>query len=120
MPRSAYSPSTARRSTSPSGRRPTCRNSPASSRRRASRPNKLRAGREACTSKLQGGQFMTQGNAADTVSRLAQAINSGDVDAAVALYEKDAVMVVQPGQSARGSAQLREALGGFIALKPTL
>jgi ketosteroid isomerase-like protein len=29
-------------------------------------------------------------------------------------------MVVQPGTLARGSTQLREALAGFIALKPTL
>jgi uncharacterized protein (TIGR02246 family) len=57
---------------------------------------------------------------ASTVARLAEAINRGDLDGAVALYEKDAVMVVQPGQLARGAAELRNALAGFIALKPTL
>jgi len=56
----------------------------------------------------------------DTVNRLADAINRGDLDAALALYEADAVLVAQPGQVARGSKQLREALGGFIQLKPTL
>ena len=57
---------------------------------------------------------------ASTVARLAEAINRGDLDGAVALYEKDAVMVVQPGQLARGAAELRNALAGFIALKPAL
>jgi uncharacterized protein (TIGR02246 family) len=57
---------------------------------------------------------------ARTVARLAEAINRGDLDAALALYEKDAVMVVQPGQLARGAAEVGSALAGFIALKPTL
>ncbi|HEU4353190.1 MAG TPA: SgcJ/EcaC family oxidoreductase [Burkholderiales bacterium] len=57
---------------------------------------------------------------ARTVARLAEAINRGDLDAAVALYEKDAVMVAQPGQLARGTAEMRNALAGFIALKPAL
>jgi uncharacterized protein (TIGR02246 family) len=57
---------------------------------------------------------------ARTVARLAEAINTGNLDAALALYERDAVMVAQPGQLARGAAELRNALAGFIALKPTL
>lgn len=57
---------------------------------------------------------------ARTVARLAEAINRGDLDAALALYEKDAVMVAQPGQLARGTVELRNALAGFMALKPTL
>jgi uncharacterized protein (TIGR02246 family) len=56
----------------------------------------------------------------DTVNRLIQAINEGDLATAVALYEPDAVLVAQPGQVARGSAQLREALNAFVALRPTL
>jgi uncharacterized protein (TIGR02246 family) len=57
---------------------------------------------------------------AKTVARLAAAINRGDLEAALALYEKDAVMVVQPGQLARAAAELKNALAGFIALKPML
>jgi uncharacterized protein (TIGR02246 family) len=56
----------------------------------------------------------------DTVTRLTRAINEGDLDTAVALYEPDAVLVVQPGRVASGSAQVREALAGFVALKATL
>jgi len=57
---------------------------------------------------------------ADTVARLVEAINRGDIEAAVALYEKDAVMAAQPGSLARGIGQIRAALAGFVALKPTL
>jgi uncharacterized protein (TIGR02246 family) len=57
---------------------------------------------------------------ARTVARLAEAINRGDLDAALALYESNAVMVARPGQLARGTAELRPALAGFIALKPAL
>ena len=56
----------------------------------------------------------------DTVNRLVDAINRGDLESAITLYEPGAVLVVQPGNLARGSIQLREAIAGFIALKPTL
>jgi uncharacterized protein (TIGR02246 family) len=56
----------------------------------------------------------------DTVNRLADAINRGDLEAALALYEPNAVLVAQPGTLARGSMELRTALGRFIQLKPTL
>jgi uncharacterized protein (TIGR02246 family) len=56
----------------------------------------------------------------DTVNRLTDAIHRGDLESAALLYEPSAVMVVQPGKLARGSIQLREALAGLIALKPTL
>lgn len=56
----------------------------------------------------------------DTVRRLVVAINSGDLDAAVALYEPSGVLLSPEGQPARGTAELRAALGGFIAMKPRL
>jgi len=56
----------------------------------------------------------------DTVNQLADAINRGDLEAALALYEPNAVLVAQPGMLARGSMELRTALGRFIQLKPTL
>ena len=63
---------------------------------------------------------MTQPNPLDIVNNLTAAINRGDLDAAVDLYEQDAVLVVQPGKIARGRSAIREALAGFISLKPTL
>jgi uncharacterized protein (TIGR02246 family) len=56
----------------------------------------------------------------DTVNMLVDAINRGDLEEAVVAYEPDAVLLVQPGQLARGSSELKKALAGFIALKPTL
>ncbi len=56
----------------------------------------------------------------DTVNNLVRAINAGDVAAAVELYEPEAILVAQPGQLARGRAQLREALAGFVAMRATL
>jgi uncharacterized protein (TIGR02246 family) len=48
------------------------------------------------------------------------AINKGDLEAAMRLYEPDAVIVAQPGQVARGKDAVRAAIAGFIALKPAL
>src|SRR3989442_13637588 len=56
----------------------------------------------------------------DTVDQLTQAINRGHLEAALALYEPNAALVVQPGHLACGTTQLREALARFIALEPTL
>ena len=56
----------------------------------------------------------------DTVARLMEAINQGDVGAALALYEPDAVFMEEPGKPARGAQAIQAALEGFIALKPTL
>ena len=56
----------------------------------------------------------------DTVNQLVQAINRRDPDGALGLYEPEGVLVVQPGHLARGAVQLRDALAGFAALKPTL
>ncbi len=54
------------------------------------------------------------------VEELVQAINDANLEAALALYEPSAVLIAQPGQIARGTKQLREALGGFIALEARL
>jgi uncharacterized protein (TIGR02246 family) len=56
----------------------------------------------------------------EVVKQLVDAINRGDLERAAGVYAPGAVMVVQPGRLARGSAELREALAGFIALKATL
>jgi uncharacterized protein (TIGR02246 family) len=59
-------------------------------------------------------------SAAQVIERFATHLNEGDVDAALALYDEDAVFAVQPDQVARGRDQIREALQGFAALKPSL
>ncbi len=56
----------------------------------------------------------------DAVVGLVRALNRGDLDAAVALYDPAAVLVARPGEAARGREQIGEALQRFIALRPTL
>jgi uncharacterized protein (TIGR02246 family) len=56
----------------------------------------------------------------DTVKQIVAALNRGDLDAALSLYGADAVLVADPGQLARGPAELRAALGRLVDLKPRL
>ena len=49
---------------------------------------------------------------------LCEALNRGDLEAAVALYEPTATFVVEPGKVVTGHAGVREAMKGFLALKP--
>lgn len=45
-----------------------------------------------------------------------EAFNASDADALMALYEAEAALVPAPGQTVTGTAAIREALGGFLAL----
>ena len=56
----------------------------------------------------------------EAVHAFFEAFNRGDLEAIVALYEQKATLVAQPGQIAEGHAAIREALNGFLAMKPTL
>ena len=47
---------------------------------------------------------------------LLQWFRSGDVDQLLSLFERDALFVPEPGQTAVGGAAIREALAGFLAL----
>ncbi len=48
------------------------------------------------------------------------ALNVGDVDAVLALYEAESLLRPSPGQSIAGIAGIRQALLGFAAMKPTM
>lgn len=57
----------------------------------------------------------------EDVDRLfGEALNAGDLEALVALYEADATLMPSPGNLAHGAAAIREALAGFIAGKPRM
>jgi ketosteroid isomerase-like protein len=56
----------------------------------------------------------------DVITKLTESINRGDLERALGLYEHSAVLVSRPGTTACGTAELRVALGGFIAMRPTL
>ena len=51
---------------------------------------------------------------------LGQALNSGDLEAAVALYDPEACVVPEPGTMVKGTAAIRETLTGFLSMKPTI
>ena len=58
-------------------------------------------------------------NPEDMFPQLAAALNSGDIDAALALYEDDAGFVTAQGGLARGAAGLRGEFEAMIAAKVT-
>ena len=53
-------------------------------------------------------------------SLFAQALNAGNVDALVALYEPQASLMPSPGTLVAGTAAIREALAAFVAAKPAM
>ena len=50
----------------------------------------------------------------------ANALNAGDLEALVALYEPNASLMPSPGNVVSGAAAIREALAGFLAAKPSM
>ena len=51
------------------------------------------------------------------VKKMAAAMELGDIEAVMAAYEPGATLVPEPGVTVSGAA-LREALNGFISMKP--
>jgi uncharacterized protein (TIGR02246 family) len=49
---------------------------------------------------------------------LAEAFNSGDVDAIMDAYDEDAVLVVSAGRSVRGRDNIRTAIAPWLSLEP--
>jgi uncharacterized protein (TIGR02246 family) len=47
----------------------------------------------------------------------AEALNAGDIEALMALFEPDAVFVTEPGHPVTGTEHIRGALEGILALK---
>lgn len=63
---------------------------------------------------------MTARSPLDAVTQFVEAMNQGDVETALSLYEPGASLVVKPGLVAKGTVAVREALAGLAALNPTL
>ena len=59
-------------------------------------------------------------NPEDLHRLFAAALNADDLDALMSLYAPDAALVPQPGQAAIGKAAIREALAGFLVMKPVI
>jgi len=56
----------------------------------------------------------------ETVEMLTAAINKGDVEGALSMYEPTGVLVPEPGSVASGTEAIRRSLQGFISLNPNL
>jgi uncharacterized protein (TIGR02246 family) len=54
----------------------------------------------------------------DLHTEFANALNAGNLDALVSLYEDDASLIAGPTGVAQGVAAIREALSEFLAMKP--
>jgi uncharacterized protein (TIGR02246 family) len=50
--------------------------------------------------------------------QLIEAIQKGDIEAAVALYEPNATFVLDSGEVIKGQAAIREVAQGYIAMTP--
>lgn len=53
----------------------------------------------------------------EALRAMVDAFNKGDLDAFMAFYEPGATLVPRHGQIASGATEIREAMGGFLALK---
>ena len=49
-----------------------------------------------------------------------KAFNSGDLDAIVALYEKNAVLMAEASRTVTGPDAIRDAYAGYLAMRPTM
>jgi len=64
---------------------------------------------------------MTAPAPTDVITLFASALHDGRLDDALTLFEPDAAFIPEPGADpVRGSDQIRTALEGFTALRPTL
>ena len=54
------------------------------------------------------------------IELFSMALNTRDVDAAIALYEPEATFTPQPGEEVQGLHEIRGALEQFAALEPQL
>ena len=63
---------------------------------------------------------MTADRPEQIIELFATALNSRDVDAAIALYEPDATFAPRPGEEVKGLQEIRGALEQFAALEPRL
>lgn len=59
-------------------------------------------------------------NPQHVITQLVTAMNARDLESALTLFEPGAAFVIKPGVVATGQSGIRQALEGFMAVKPTL
>lgn len=69
----------------------------------------------------QGSPTLMTARSPEELDRLfSAALNAGDIEALMRLYEPQAALRPAPGQLAQGTAAIRAALTGFLGMKPQL
>lgn len=63
---------------------------------------------------------MSRGTPEQVLESIVEGINTGNFDLLLDLYEPGAAFATQPGSLAHGLPGIREALGGFVAMKGKL
>ena len=63
---------------------------------------------------------MSKATPEQVLQSIVDGINTGNLDALMSLYEPEAGFATQPGSLAHGLSGIREALGGFVAMKGKL
>jgi uncharacterized protein (TIGR02246 family) len=63
---------------------------------------------------------MTSATPEQVIERFSSLLARSDLDALIDLYEPDAVFAPQPGRVVTGRAAIREALTGFLELRPQM
>ena len=63
---------------------------------------------------------MSKHSPGQVIERFSARLAEGDLDGMVELYEQDAAFAPQPGEAVSGHAAIREALKGFLALRPEM
>jgi ketosteroid isomerase-like protein len=63
---------------------------------------------------------MSTGTPEQVLESVVEGINTGNFDMLMALYEPEAAFATQPGGLAHGLPGVRDALGGFVAMKGKL
>jgi uncharacterized protein (TIGR02246 family) len=63
---------------------------------------------------------MTADSPAEVIEQFTEALNGGDIDRAMSLYEPGATFAPQPGQAVEGRQAIRAALDRFAALRPRM
>ena len=56
----------------------------------------------------------------EVVTQLVKAMNRGELESALGLFEPGASFVIRPGVVVSGTLAIRQALAEFMAVKPTL
>jgi uncharacterized protein (TIGR02246 family) len=59
-------------------------------------------------------------NPQHVITQLVTAMNARDLESALTLFEPGAAFVIKPGVVVTGQSGIRQALEGFMAVKPTL